>query len=539
MDRRDFLHRLLLLSGGGLTPLLSGCGNSAPAAAGGGRFLHGVASGDPLAEAVIVWTRITPDDPAQPVAVALELSDRPDFSAPLRRLSALTDASRDHTVKLDLRDLSPDTRYWYRFRSGDQVSPVGRTRTAPQAAVERLDFAVVTCSDYTRGLYNAYARVAEAEDLQAVIHLGDYIYEGGRTDRLRPHDPPRECLGLADYRRRYASYRETAELQAVHAAHPMIWVWDDHESCDGAWIGGADNHDESEDGPWALRKAAAIQAAFEWLPIRPPDPAQPARIHRAFSFGPLCDLTMLDTRLIGRDQPLEPNLEQGFSQTGAFADPARELLGAEQQDWAVASLASRAPVWRLLGNQVVMAPLKILGAPRALGGGVYANPDQWDGYEPARDRFLDALQGLGLRNLVVLTGDVHASMAFDLVRDPNNPAAYEPLSGAGSEGVELVTPSISSAGENEEPAADPEQLVEQLIVRGSEALRASNPHLKLFDASRNGWLRLRLSVSALRAEFWLVPTVRSETAEQTLAYAFDVAEGSQRLVEDVSVRAGL
>ncbi len=541
LDRRSFLKGAAASAALGVVACGDGGSPSAavappaPAPTTPPSFRHGVASGDPLPDAVVLWTRLSEVSADTPVR--WQLAGDQAFTRVVASGSATARADADCTVKVDVPGLAAATAYFYRFIAGEVHSPVGRTRTAPTAAVDALRFAVVTCSDYSRGLYNAYARVAELDDLQAVIHLGDYIYEGGRTDRARPHDPPKEIITLADYRRRYASYRETIELQDVHAAHPMIWVWDDHETANGAWRDGAGNHDETIDGPFAARSAAAVQAALEWLPIRSPDAAQPLRIYRHFSFGPLCDLTMIDSRRIGRDQQGDNNAEQGFVQTGVFADAAREILGSTQQAWVSAQLARPEHSWRLLGNQVVMAPLKIVGAPRATGASVFANPDQWDGYEPARDRFLDAAAAANVQNLVVLTGDVHASMAFEIVRDPNNPASYDGLSGRGSEGVEFVTPSISSAGENEEQAEDPETLVEQLIVRGSEALRATNPQLKLFDAKLNGYLLLTVQPATLRAEYWLVPTVRAVTSAQTLSYAFDVAAGSNTLVEDLAVRA--
>jgi len=501
-------------------------------------FKHAVASGDPLPEAVILWTRLS--DVSADTPVLWQIASDETFATVIASGMAMALAASDYTVKVDATGLIPDTRYFYRFSSGGATSPTGRTRTAPTVAVEALRFAVVTCSDFSRGLYNAYARVAELEDVQAVIHLGDYIYETGR-DAVRPHDPPRRITTLPDYRRRYASYRETPELQAVHMAHPMIWVWDDHETCDAAWRGGADpaDHEPETDGLWELRRAAGMQAAAEWLPIRLPEPGRFERIYRHFSFGPLADLTMIDTRQIGRDQQIESSLPMGFTQTGDFADPARTMLGLEQESWVAEQFTRTGHTWRLIGNQVICAPLKIAGAPRATGVSVFANNDQWDGYEPARDRFLDAAAAANVQNLVVLTGDVHASMAFEIARDPNNPASYLPATGRGSEGVELVTPSISSGGDQANPlseTADPEAFAEALITAGSEGLRASNPHLKLFDASKNGYLLLTITPDQLRADFWLVPTVLELTEEQTLSYRFDVAAGSNTLVEDLAVR---
>ena len=549
IDRRDFLKSAAASAALGL----AACGDSglavlpaapapspSPAPTTPPGFKHAVASGDPLPTAVILWTRLSDVSADTPVQWQVALDEA--FAQVIASGSAMALASADHTVKVDATGLAADTRYFYRFTSGGVISPTGRTRTAPTSAVSALRFAVVTCSDITRGLYNAYARVAGLADVQAVIHLGDYIYETGRIDRVRPHDPPRRITTLADYRRRYASYRETLELQAVHTAHPMIWVWDDHETCDAAWRNGADpaDHVEATDGPWEARRAAGMQAASEWMPTRLPEPGRHERIYRHFSFGPLADLTMIDTRQVGRSQQVENNAEQGFVQTGAFADPSRSILGMEQEAWVAEQFARTGHTWRLIGNQVIASPLKIAGTPRASGTSVFANNDQWDGYEPARDRFLDAAAAAGVENLVVLTGDVHASMAFEVARDPNNPASYAPGTGRGSEGVEFVTPSISSGGDQANPASetdDPEAFAEALITAGSEGLRASNPHLKLFDASRNGYLLLTVTAASLRGDFWLVPTVLQLTDEQVLAYRFDVAAGSNTLVEDLAVRA--
>lgn len=552
IDRRDFLKSAAATAALGL----AACGDSglppvparpspgpspmpSPAPTTPPGFKHAVASGDPLPTAVILWTRLS--DVSADTPVQWQVARDADFAMVVASGTAMALASADYTAKVDATGLAPNTRYFYRFTAGGVASPTGRTRTAPTTAVEALHFAVVTCSDITRGLYNAYARVAELEDVQAVIHLGDYIYETGRIDRVRPHDPPRRITTLPDYRRRYASYRETVELQNVHLAHPMIWVWDDHETCDAAWRNGADpaDHQPETDGPWETRRAAGMQAAIEWLPIRLPEAARNERIYRHFSFGPLADLTMIDTRQFDRSQQVENNAEAGFTQSGAFTDPARSILGLEQEAWVATQFARTGHTWRLIGNQVIASPLKIVGTARATGTSVFANNDQWDGYEPARDRFLDAAADAGVENLVVLTGDVHASMAFEIARDPNNPVSYVTNTGRGSEGVEFVTPSISSGGDQANPAGetdDPEALVEALITAGSEVLRASNPHLKLFDASRNGYLLLTLTPTNLRADFWLVPTVLEPSSEQVLAYRFNVAPGSNTLVEDLAVR---
>ncbi|MGB0212604.1 alkaline phosphatase D family protein [Algiphilus sp.] len=550
LTRRHFVHAVGALAA---APLLPGCDDSAAPGEQPGTpqarpetaaFAHGVASGDPLPDAVILWTRVTVPEATAPFAVRWTVAHDEGLVDVVAEGEAATAAGRDYTMKVDAGGLAPDRFYWYGFTvetaSGRVHSPVGRTRTAPAADADpdALRFAVVTCADYTRGLYNAYARVAELDDIAAVIHLGDYIYENDRKNAVRRHEPPAELVALSEYRRRYACYRETAELQAVHARHPMIWVWDDHETCDGTWREGADpsNHDDAEHGPFADRKAAALQAALEWMPIRSPDPAVPERIYRSFRFGNLADLAMLDTRRIGRDRQGEPNAGPLFTQSGDFADPERHILGAEQEAWLSDHFANGSSAWRLIGNQVVFAPLLAVGTPDALGLSLYANPDQWDGYAPARERVLAMMEGLD--NVVFLTGDVHASMAFDIAADPANPLVYDGLSGRGSHGVEFVTPSISSGGEAEARPDDLEEWLEQLLLRGAGVLRLTNPHLKLFEATRCGYITLDVRREALRAEYWLIPTVMEETTEQTLRFAFDVAAGVPRAVEDLSVRLG-
>ena len=364
---------------------LTGCGNSRTAGTSneqlglmpipGQPFRHGVASGDPLADAAILWTRVTVQAASQPAQWAVFADEA--LTVPVTGGEALATAATDYTVKVDATGLAAGTTYYFRFSTAGVDSPVGRFKTLPIGTTERVRLGVATCGDYSRGLWNAYARLAEA-DVDAVLHLGDYIYE---TDRnaVRVHQPAVDVVTVDEYRARYSSYRLEPELQAVHAAHAMIWVWDDHETVDGTWREGADpnDHDPAIHGPIEIRQANALQAALEWLPIRLPDPSTPERIYRRFQFGNLVDLFMLDTRRIGRDEVLEGNVEGDFFRLeGAFVDPNRQILGAEQEAWLINGLANSSARWCVLGNQVVMAPLKIVGAPDATGQSVYANPDQ-------------------------------------------------------------------------------------------------------------------------------------------------------------------
>ncbi|MFC4252798.1 alkaline phosphatase D family protein [Sinimarinibacterium flocculans] len=538
LSRRRVLQALA--SGVALT-LLPGCGDDAHSDGSsgtatepstGGRFLHGVASGDPLADAVILWTRVTPDNATAESAdchwslyTDAALRDRVAEGA----MPAL--AAHDWCVKLDVGGLAPDRHYWYRFRSGAHVSPVGRTRTAPQGEIDALRLAFVTCGDYSRGFFHAYRRVAEREDLAVVVHLGDYLYESGRND-VRAHDPPHELLSLDDYRRRYAQYRSDADLQSLHAAHPMIWIWDDHEIVNDAWKDGADNHDPQTEGDYLLRRATAAQVAHEWLPIRSPSADEPTRIYRRFAFGDLVELIAIDARHVGRDAPVPANSLFGAElpvhrHSGAITDPARQILGVEQEAWLLDALATTPARWRLIANQVIFSPLVVLGAPRALGTSLYLSADKWDGFPAARDRVLAGIRAT--RNVVIFTGDAHESYAFDVTDDPNNPASYGRFSGEGAAAAEFVAPSITSRGDAE-PLASLSGVLDAVAAGAEQLLGVTNPHLKFFENTRNGYVYAEVDANRLVAEFWHVPRVREPTADQTLAARFEVQDGRPGVV---------
>ena len=480
----------------------------------------------------MLWTRVTvASDEAVPVAWAVFADEA--LTQAVTGGEAMATPATDFTVKVDAAGLMPGTRYWYRFAVGDAASPIGRSKTLPDGSPDAVRLGVATCGDYSRGLWNAYARLAEA-DVDAVLHLGDYIYETDR-DAVRAHQPPIDVVSLAEYRARYNSYRVEPELQAVHAAHPMIWVWDDHETVDGTWRSGADpnDHDPAIHGPIEVRQANALQAALDWLPIRSPDPANPERIYRRFQFGDLVDLFMLDTRRIGRDEVLEGNVEGDFFRLeGEFVNDQRQMLGGEQEQWLHEGLSTSTARWRVLGNQVVMAQIKIVGAANATGQSVYANPDQWDGYDPARQRLFDAIETGGVSNLVVLTGDVHASLAFEVTRDPNNPAAYDPATGNGVLAAEFVAPSISSAGDPQAPTSAGD-VSDTILAFGGDALRAQNPHGKYFEGTRNGYLVVDVTARRTRVEYWTVPTVTAITDEQNMDTAFEVTDGDPRIVQAI------
>lgn len=532
-DRRAFFRRsggaAAVLAGAALLPLAT---RQVAAAADGGVFQHGVASGDPLHDRVILWTRITPPAGQQRVRVAYVLARDPALTDVVASGTLLTTAARDFTVKPDAAGLVPATTYYYAFEALGVRSPLGRTRTLPVGAVDRLRMAVTSCSNHPAGYFNAYARIAERADLDLVLHLGDYLYEYGSNvyGSVRPAEPPTEIVTLADYRTRHAQYKRDADLQAVHRQHPMIAIWDDHEVTNDAWQGGAENHTDGDEGTWPDRVAVAVQAYREWMPVRDRPLADPRRLQRAFRFGDLADIVMLETRLQARSEQLSadipvPGLGNVFVQAGEFLDPTRTLLGDRQEAWLAARLRLSQATWKFIGQQVMFAHLKAQPAPLAAGGGAFLNADQWDGYQPARDRLYDVIRGTGGRrpidNVVVLTGDIHSSWANDLTQDPNNPdvstGGYDPLTGDGSRAVEFVTTSITSPGLNDPSGAT------------AAFVRSVNPHMKYVDFMRRGYLLVDATPARVVAEWWHVDTVAVPDAGQSLGAVFEVREGQPRL----------
>lgn len=498
-------------------------------------FQHGVASGDPLQDRVILWTRVTQPDVNAVVTVTFEVATDPAFTNTVVRGSTRTDASRDFTVKVDPARLRAGTTYYYRFSAAGETSPTGRTRTLPVGATPRLRIAVASCSNHAAGYFNAYRRMAERADLDLVIHLGDYLYEYGPNQygSLRTPEPPNEMVTLSDYRQRHAQYKRDADSQAMHRQHPVVCIWDDHEITNDAWVGGAQNHTEGAEGTWSERVAVGLKAYYEWMPVRLPDVRpernDPRRNQRAFRIGDLVELVMLEQRLSARSQQLTATVPTpfgtGFVQSGEFLNPERTLLGAEQEAWLATRLRTSPARWKFIGQGVMFAQLKLQGAPLAAGGGVFVNTDQWDGYQPARDRVYEVLKGAqgqpGVDNVVVLTGDIHSSWAADLTQDPNNAntasGGYNGATGEGSRAVEFVGTSITSPGLND-PTGNTAAL-----------LRSVNPHFKYIDLMQRGYMLLDVTPQRTVCEWWYVDTVLAPSNVQTFGTAFEVQHGSNRL----------
>jgi alkaline phosphatase D len=517
-------HLLAAGSAGLALPLAGACAGPArapdsPAPADGRRvFRHGVASGDPDAESVVLWTRAEPGADGGPVAVDWALYADPDLTRRLARGSTTTGAHRDWTVKALVGGLDAGRSYYYVFTARGERSPIGRTRTLPPAGTARVRIAYTSCSNWPFGFFNVYGRIAERNDLDLVLHLGDYIYEydndtygdGRRFGRL--HAPDREIVSLDDYRTRYGQYRTDPDLQELHRQHPVVAVWDDHESTNNSWRHGAENHDPDEgEGAWSVRKAAAVRAWHEWMPARAGVTQTEPRIWRSFALGGMVDLIMLDTRLYGRDREAAEATDRAV-----IDDPSRTLLGAAQEAWLLDELGTskaRGTAWRVLGQQVMFGQLGGFGDTPIL------NTDQWDGYPHARGRILDHLEARGIDDVAVLTGDIHSSWAMDVARDPFDASAYDPATGRGSLAVEFVTPSVTSPFLTDRARAE---------ERAAEGLR-NHPHMRWIDLFHKGYVVLDADAERLQAEFWHVDTITERDDGERLARAFATARGASHL----------
>lgn len=546
--RRRFVRQITLGAAALGTLPLAACGggdDDAPTV----QFAHGVASGDPLADRVMLWTRVTPPaDFSAEIPVQWEVASDAAFASIVARGEVRTSAARDYTVKVDATGLKPATAYHYRFKAFEATSPTGRTRTLPTGSVAQVKLAVFSCANYPAGYFNVYADAARRGDLDATVHLGDYLYEygqggyasGNAAALSRLSQPANEILSLADYRTRHAQYRTDADLQALHAAAPMIAVWDDHEIANDTWMNGAENHQAAE-GSFAARKAVALQAYHEWMPTRN---AQPDVIYRSFAFGNLLALHMLDTRVVGRDAQVDyaaffkPGGFDAAGFTAAVGNPARQLLGTAQTQWLQQQMAASSATWQVLGQQVLMGrmniPAPILMETLQPGSGVtvsrYAaivakartapatlapeeqailaqpsipyNLDAWDGYQAARETVLGMARAMN-KNLVVLAGDTHNAWASELNDMNGNPV-----------GVEFATSSVSSPGFEEYlPNENPATL--------SAALLQLVEPLKYCDTARRGYMVVTATATECRAQWVYVNTITSRqfttSAETTLA----------------------
>jgi alkaline phosphatase D len=442
-------------------------------------------------------------------------------------------------VKVDAAGLQPATTYYYGFEALGQPSLTGRTRTAPIGRVDRLRFALVSCSNYAAGYFNPYARLADRDDLDAVVHVGDYLYESATVSSLpdRRHEPRKELVALEDYRVRYGQYRLDPDLRRAHQQHPWIVVWDDHESCNDAWQDGAPQHDPATEGDWQVRKRAAVRAYREWMPIRWPDEADEIRIWRSLPYGDLVDLILIDTRLYGRNAPgTGTDLDDPSSN-----DPQRSMLGPAQFAFLTEQLSAsrdRGTAWRLVGNQTMISPhtnnptsgppIPYLpdGAVETVDlrqGGGNEGRDNWGAYRVERDRIVDHLRSNDIRDNVVLTGDIHTAWGCDVVEDPANPAVYDRVTGRGSVGVEIVCTSVTSNNLEETTMAD------DAIAGVNAAIIASNQNVQYTDQSGHGYTLLDVDRDRVLAEWWETGTARQRSTGENVEAVYETLRGSNHL----------
>lgn len=531
IDRRSLLG---LIGAGSVAAPAFAAPNPAQAVA----FLHGVASGDPTTSGAVFWTRVTPADASgADIEVTLEVARDAAFAGIVRTSAGLrAQATRDFTVKHDLdgQGLEPGSEYFYRFTAGEVTSPVGRVRTLPVGTTADVALGVVSCQLYPGGLFNAYDALSKEPRLDAVVHLGDYIYEyGAEPDDYgiatgaalsRIPQPPHEILTLDDYRLRHAQYKSDPDLQAAHARAAFICVWDDHEVANDAWSMGAENHTDAAEGDYSARKAVALRAYYEWMPIREPRAGLgPETINRSFEFGDLATLAMVETRLMARNRQLDYATDMpvvnGAPDLVAFNAtlnaPDRDLLGDAQRNWLKGVLAASRSAnkpWQVLGNQVVMARVmgpdvtKIASEAQIegmIGGlpeevrtglrqmiqlfklGVPFGLDSWDGYPAGRERLYAAFKEAGVQP-IVLAGDSHAYWVNDL-----KDAAGE------RRAVEFGTSSISSPS--------PGDAVAPLPL--GPLLSANNDEVIFCDQTAKGYILLTLTAERAEAKLQTVSTI--------------------------------
>jgi len=583
LSRRSFLKSAAAGAGAAAVPVaITGCGGDDDKDFGVNVFSHGVASGDPLTDSVIIWTRITPEDEdaAGSLPVGWSISENSDMSNPVQSGTYVTDSAKDFTVKVDVKGLQAGTTYYYRFTgpSGTEPTDIGQTKTLPEGSVSAIKFAVCSCANYPAGFFNVYEKIASSS-ADIVLHLGDYIYEyqsgtyPSVEDQVtdRAPDPVNEIVSLADYRKRYAQYRRDVQLQSAHKAKPFICVWDDHELANDAYKNGAENHNEGE-GEFATRREEAFQAYHEWMPIR--TGSDLSVIYRQFEIGDLVNLQMLDTRHVGRDKPVDLVADFPEALTGdtsAFiaeiGSSTRTLLGTTQNEWATSNMINSSATWQVLGQQVLMGrilvptdlliPLGQLEA--AISGGASAEaiailqtsikstltelatikagftPDlsgPATGDDLARlasvaPYNLDAWDGYQYEREVLLNyAAFYNKNLVVLAGDTHNAWASElrlmksDLSGISSvrAGVELATSSVSSPGFDEYLTFDEANPVAEF----EGAVTSLIDDLKFFDASRRGFLEVEFTPTKATATWNFVNTVKSKADVTVSTTSYEV-----------------
>lgn len=538
IDRR----RLILGGGLGLGALMLPAGGSLAAQLLGAKgFTHNVASGEPGANSMLLWTRYVPAVGDATVRLDVEVALDQNFAKLASGGSVRTGAYRDWTAKIMVDGLKPGTVYWYRFVAPDgSKSPVGRTKTLPDGDAGRFGLGVFSCSNLPTGWFNAYGHAAERSDLDLWLHVGDYIYEygpasyHGETIAGRVPEPDHEILAIADYRLRYACYRADPDLQRLHQMAPMVAFWDDHESANDSWEGGAQNHQPATEGDWNMRRAAAMQVYREWMPVS----EEP---WKTYSLGTLATLYRTESRLLGRTEQADidaafaaPNPDAALRafRDGPWQDPSATMLGSTQESWLAHALKSnaRSTVWQLIGMGTIMGRTrmpepavswlrpdtkdkvvaKFKDHVRAAKLGLPMWMDRWDGYPAARSRLLTAAQQADA-DLVMLSGDSHNAWAFSLA-EGGQPA-----------GVEFAGQAVTSNGLEDNFAVDPRTVAQGFI--------AANAELKWADTSRRGYLMMEITPERVAGEWLFMKTIKDRNTALAGSHRMHVERGRKAFVD--------
>jgi len=514
-------------------------------------FVHGVASGDPDATSVVLWTRISGFNSS--VIVDWRIASDADFRNIVADGDFRTHAGRDYTVNVVADNLKSGTEYFYQFSVGTTLSSLGQTKTLPVGHVDKLAIAVATCSNYPFGFFNAYEDIANDEDIDLVVHLGDYIYEydkngyGGDAGKKigRVHKPEHEIITLSDYRERHAQYKSDAGSRAMHGRHPLVVIWDDHETANNPWMGGAQNH-QADEGDWQERRSASMTAYYEWMPIRAPEAGTPRENYwRHFKFGDLLSLVTLESRHTGRSLQIDygdlsrfnsPSEAQHFFSTVVGA-PDRNFLSVEMETFLSGELRDSVESgirWRLIGNQSILAKMIApkLNAPafdklrnsaddstlntlnnRAQVGALDLTDDldSWSGYPAARERFYQTAKSAGANDLLVISGDSHSFWANTLRNDRGE-----------NMGLELGSTGITS----------PSSLL-ALGIEGAAAFdqlnQAQNPDIVWTDSLNRGYIKLEINQREVKADFIAVSNVASRDYESRVIHTERIASANGQL----------
>lgn len=506
-------------------------------------FTHSVASGEPASDSMLLWTRYVPAAAVDEARLDVELALDPEFTRVVAGGCVRAAAHRDWTAKITVDGLQPRTTYWYRFVAPDGVkSPVGRTKTLPVGDVDRFGLGVFSCSNLPFGWFNAYAHAAARDDLDLWLHVGDYIYEYGLTaykekdrvlDRMVMPAHDHEMVSLADYRLRHACYRADPDLRKLHQMAPMVALWDDHDSTNDSWEGGAANHQPKTEGDWSIRRAASMQAYREWLPVS----EEPWKSYR---IGSLATLYRTETRLLARTRPIYAELAEAHEASdpdaalrafrdGIWRDPTATMLGSTQESWLAQELKrnAAASTWQMVGMATIMGrtlmPEATPGRLRPEAGegvlnkfkkdvrgsklGVPMWMDRWDGYPAARSRLLNSAQQADA-DLVMLSGDSHNAWAYSLVED-GQPA-----------GIEFAGQSVTSPGIEGQMAVDPKAVARAFVT--------SNPELAWAETSQRGYLMIEVSPRRVSGEWLFMRTIKSRSTAVAGTHRMSAERGRRK-----------